>query len=203
MPVGAPALSGQVSRSLTSRANSAFVPTMANELAQPFRKPFVVSLGSILAVGLLDLDLTAGEAAVGVDLLGPALHGVDRALEQAGRQRGTGVGHDRDRDLVALTPISVASSVTPAHGSSAVVAVVPAVVVAVPAAVVADPPAVVAAAAVVGAAAVRVAGAVVVVVTTSTSCRHEAEGGEHHQPAKSAHVSPLIASPDRRRSMAL
>ena len=51
-----------------------------------------------LRVDEVDRDLAAREAAVRVDVLRPALHPVDRALEDARSERGVDVGDDRDPD---------------------------------------------------------------------------------------------------------
>ena len=57
-----------------------------------------------LRVVELDLDLPAGEAAVGVDLLGPRHGAVDGALEEALGERRIDVGHDDHLDGVLGDP---------------------------------------------------------------------------------------------------
>ncbi len=57
-------------------------------------------IGSELGVPRLDDDLAAGDAALGVDVVAPRLHGVDRSLEDPRRERRAGVGHHLDRDVL-------------------------------------------------------------------------------------------------------
>ena len=69
-------------------------------LARRRSSPFFDSVGSSLESHDLHHELAAADAAVGVDVLGEALDGVDVALEQAGRERRAGVGHHLDGDGV-------------------------------------------------------------------------------------------------------
>ncbi len=92
MPVAVPALSLHCSAGVMLSRNSAVVPTSASELPHAVVIAFLRVVGRELRVERLHDDLAAREPAVGVDVLGPRVHGVDRTLEQAGAQRRAGVG---------------------------------------------------------------------------------------------------------------
>ena len=97
-PVALPALSLQLFIALTFWKNSAVVPTSATEFAARGRDGVVRVGRAQLRVGLLDDDLAAGEAALGVHVVAPRLHAVPRTLEQSGPEAVVDVGDDRHRD---------------------------------------------------------------------------------------------------------
>ena len=98
MPTGWPALSLHCSAGAMLSRNSAVVPTSASELPHAVVIAFCASSAVSFESAVLHDHLAAGEAAVGVDVLAPRLHAVDRALEQTGTERRAGVGDDGDRD---------------------------------------------------------------------------------------------------------
>ena len=97
-PVAAPALSLHEFMPLTSCRNSAVVPTSASESPHAAATAFGRVGRAQLRVALLDDDLAAREAALGVDVVAPRLHAVPRTLEQAGPDRVVDVGDHRHRD---------------------------------------------------------------------------------------------------------
>ena len=167
-------------------------------------------------------ELAAADAAVGVDLVGEGLDGVDVALEQAGCQRRADVGHHLDRDLrgahadlgapewfagALLLDVGggerEALSSAAGRSSSAPAAVVagaplPAVVSPCHAGAVVAASVVVAGAAVVAAAAVVVVA--VVVVGTESSPRPQALTSNAATPRHDSDERSLLMLPPRTRS---